>query len=255
MNEYQTGTALLLCLTIYLINWITSSIVDITSNTVSLNKQISSTISNDETITNVSNNDNVNNDNSNNSINKDENSTLLVSSTANIHTTSNDNNKIDIAACKLELLISLNLLFLWFRSNRFTEINAGNKSSYQLTDKLFQLITPTFTENTVYFLNNLLKYYKPLLHDVDNHNGGQKQPTDIPVQLNNNNENTSDNVNSKIIDADIVEGERENSFLIEKHVDPCGDDVSNRESEVHNITPIDWIRLMKLPEMVVLQVT
>ncbi|CAH8672563.1 unnamed protein product [Schistosoma bovis] len=253
LNEYQTGTALLLCLTIYLINWITSSIVGITSETVSLNKQISSTIPNDETITNVSNNDDVNNDNSNNSINKDEDCTLLVSSTANIHPTSNDNNKIDIAACQLELLIALNLLFLWFRSNRFTEINAGNKSSYQLTDKLFQLLTPTFTENTVYFLNNLLKYYKPLLRDVDNHNGGQKQPTDIPVQVNNNNENTSDNVNSKIIDADIVEGERENSFLIENHVDPCGDDDSNRESEVHNITPIDWIRLMKLPEMVVLQ--
>lgn len=126
LNEYQTGTALLLCLTIYLINWITSSIVDITSETVSLNKQISSTIPNDETITNVSNNDDVNNDNSNNSINKDDNSTLLVSSTANIHPTSNDNNKIDIAACQLELLIALNLLFLWFRSNRFTEINAGN---------------------------------------------------------------------------------------------------------------------------------
>lgn len=126
LNEYQTGTALLLCLTIYLINWITSSIVGITSKTVSLNKQILSTIPNDETITNVSNNDDVNNDNSNNSINKDEDCTLLVSSTANIHPTSNDNNKIDIAACKLELLIALNLLFLWFRSNRFTEINAGN---------------------------------------------------------------------------------------------------------------------------------
>ncbi|XP_018646165.1 smg-7 (suppressor with morphological effect on genitalia protein 7), putative [Schistosoma mansoni] len=254
LNEHQTGTALLLCLTIYLINWITSSIVGITSKTLSSNEHISSTISNEETITNDSNNDDVDNcDNDNNSINKDENSTLLSSPTANIHPTSNDNNKIDIAACKLELLIALNLLFLWFRSNRFTENNAGNKSSCQLTDKLFQLVTPTFTENTVYFLNNLLKHYQPLLCNVNNHNGGQKQPTDMPVQMNNNNENTSDNVNGKTDDADIVEEEHENS-LIEKHIDPCGgDDDNNREIEVHNIAPIDWTRLVKLPEIVVLQ--
>ncbi|CAH8596988.1 unnamed protein product [Schistosoma turkestanicum] len=267
LNEYQTGTALLLCLTIHLINWITSSIIvdDKTLKTVSSNEQdILNIVSNGETTTDVNNNGDfknsdtfVDNDNHNDSISNDENPVVLSSPTTEIPYTSHDNNNINIETCKLQPTVALNLLFLWFRSNHFTKITAGiNKSSYQLTDKLFvQLSTPIFTKNTVYFLNNLLKHYQPLLHNHDD-DDEQTQPIDVDthVQLINNNiENMNNAVNSEIIiDSDVVEEECENCTSSESHIINASDNNSH-DSEADNITPIDWISLMKLPEIVLLQ--
>ncbi|KAH8869139.1 Protein SMG7 [Schistosoma japonicum] len=167
-NKYQTGTILLLCLTIRLINWMASS--------------------------------------------------------------------------SSESIFALNLLFLWFRSNRFYEIiNAETKLSYELTDSLFKLLTPAFTENTVCILNNLLKHYRPLLHNLNS--SENKQPTDIPVAVSHNSDDKNGNVHSKTIDDIIVKEEKsENPSFLNNHIDDAFHKNNDHGNESINIgvTPIDW---------------
>ncbi|KAH8869138.1 Protein SMG7 [Schistosoma japonicum] len=251
-NKYQTGTILLLCLTIRLINWMASSSVIASSP----NEHVSNGSNVKPVITHVSNDnynhddDNINND----PANKNENSFLISSPTTNVYPTP-IGNKMNEVAYQSESIFALNLLFLWFRSNRFYEIiNAETKLSYELTDSLFKLLTPAFTENTVCILNNLLKHYRPLLHNLNS--SENKQPTDIPVAVSHNSDDKNGNVHSKTIDDIIVKEEKsENPSFLNNHIDDAFHKNNDHGNESINIgvTPIDWVRLMKLPETVILQ--
>ncbi|TNN09238.1 Protein SMG7, partial [Schistosoma japonicum] len=172
-NKYQTGTILLLCLTIRLINWMASSSV--------------------------------------------------IASSPNEHVSNGSNVK-------------------------------PTKLSYELTDSLFKLLTPAFTENTVCILNNLLKHYRPLLHNLNS--SENKQPTDIPVAVSHNSDDKNGNVHSKTIDDIIVKEEHsENPSFLNNHIDDAFHKHNDHGNESINtsVTPIDWVRLMKLPETVILQ--
>ncbi|KAK4475338.1 hypothetical protein MN116_002403 [Schistosoma mekongi] len=249
-NKYQTGTILLLCLTIRLINWMASSSVIASSpNEHVLNG------SNVKPVVTHGNNDNYNHDDDNNNDPTNENKNSLVSSpNTNVYPTLIDN-KMDVVAYQSESIFALNLLFLWFRSNRFYAIiNAGTKSSYELTDSLFQLLTPAFTKNTVCILNNLLKRYQLLLHNPNN--GENKKPIDILVPVSHISDDKNDNVHSKTIDDIIVKEEQsENPSFLKNHVDDAShkhNDHGNDGINI-NVTPIDWVCMMKLPETVILQ--
>ncbi|CAH8863603.1 unnamed protein product [Trichobilharzia szidati] len=159
-NLIHQASAILLSLTIHLINWI-SSTTEVTSETAS------SSSSGDVAIYNNNNDDNDSDNEINNPVDiNNESITGVLSSSPSTtppselpithhHHTDDQQSNIQLYY-KEESVIALNLLFLWLRSTIASSANAGMESSFTLTDSIFQWITPAFNKKTIDYLNHLL---------------------------------------------------------------------------------------------------